>query len=372
MLKQTIKKHLINCRGPRISDKLVVFESDDWGSIRIPSQEARQELLKEDLIKESDPFSKYDTLETAEDYYALYDVFCHYRDRDGNHPVLTANVIMNNPDFDRIAESKFDNYYNESFLQTYKREQTGGDAFSALQEGIKRGMIYPQFHGSEHLNVTRWMKFLQQDNERYHFAFKRRCFSIDEVSSENRRGNLMAAYDYDNDHELDYIKKSISSGLAQFEKVFGVKSGTTVAPCFVWDTQVEKVLKENQVMALQGSFVQNFPVPGQVFQTQRRYSGQLNSVGQRYFVRNGLFEPSISSNVDWVNKCMESIAIAFKWGKPAIIGTHRINFCSRLDEPQRNKNLKNIKELLKKMLERWPEIEFLDSASLSDRYYSKY
>lgn len=372
MLKQTVKKHLINLRGSRIAEKLVIFESDDWGSIRIPSNGARQELLDKNLIKETDPFSRYDTLETADDYYALYEVLGKFKDKDGNHPVLTANMVMNNPDFERIASEDFTRYHNESFQQTYNRLAQGGDTFSALQEGIARGMIHPQFHASEHLNVTRWMRFLRQGDERYRFAFARQCFSIDELSAANRRGNLMAAYDYDTTEELDYIRESISSGLDQFEKIFKIKSATTVAPCYVWDPVVEKVFETTGVRAFQGSYQQNCPVMGKPFKRKYRYTGQKNAAGQQYLVRNGLFEPSLAPSADWVSKCMESIAIAFKWGKPAIIGTHRINFCSRLDEPQRNKNLKNIKELLKKMLERWPEIEFLDSASLSDRYNSKY
>ena len=81
-------------------------------------------------------------------------------------------------------------------------------------------------------------------------------------------------------------------------------------------------------------------------------------------VRNGLFEPSINDKVNWVDKCMESIEIAFKWGKPAIIGTHRINFAGRLDVQQRNRNLKDLDSLIKKVLNKWPDIQFADSASI--------
>lgn len=368
MFKQTIKKHLINARGSRIKDKIIVFESDDWGSIRIPSIEVQQQLLEKSLIKDKDPFSKYDALETTADYYALYEVFRKFKDNKGNHPVLTANVILNNPDFKKIEAGNFETYYNESFLATYKNYSGSENAFAALQEGIKQQLIVPQFHGNEHLNVSRWMKFLKEGNERYRYAFERNCFAIDEVNAENRRGNLMAAYDYNNTLELDYIKKSIVDGLKQFEAIFGFKSKTTIAPCYVWDKAVEQVFQERQVMSFQGSYVQNYPVEGKSFSKKYRYSGQTNEKGQNYYVRNGLFEPSITPNIDWVNKCMESIAIAFKWGKPAIIGTHRINFCSRLNENHRNQNLKDLEELLKQILKRWPDIQFSDSSKIINMY----
>jgi hypothetical protein len=368
MIKQTLKKHLINSRGSRLKSKLVVFESDDWGSIRIPSKEVRQQLLEKGLIKDKDPFSKYDTLETADDYTALCNVFEKFRDRNGNHPVLTANVIMNNPDFEKIAAGEFKTYYNESFLATYLNYPNSKNAFEALKKGIEQKMIVPQFHGNEHLNVSRWMKFLKEGNERYHYAFERKCFSIDEINGENRRGNLMAAYDYNNKKELQYIQSSIAEGLKQFEEVFGFKSKTTVAPCYVWDDEIEKVFHHNDVATFQGSFQQNCPIEDKGFKKKYHYSGQKNEAGQHYLVRNGLFEPSITPNIDWVSKCLESINIAFKWGKPAIIGTHRINFCSRLDENQTEQNLKDMEALLSQILQRWPEIQFIDSPSLLQFY----
>jgi hypothetical protein len=368
MLRQTIKKHLINSRGFQITPKVVVFESDDWGSIRIPSNEVRNQLLNEQLIKESDPFSKYDSLETANDYYALYDVFKKFKDMNGNHPVLTANVVMNNPAFEKIAEGNFEKYHSEPFQKTYLKYPNSEGAFEALKVGIENKLIVTQFHGHEHLNVMRWIKLLKEGNERYHFAFKRKCFSIDEINAENRRGNLMAAYDYDNRQELEYIQCSIAEGLKQFEEVFGFKSQTTVAPCYVWDAAIEKVFYQNNVETIQGSYQQNCPTEGKGFKKKYRYSGQKNSSGQQYLVRNGLFEPSIAPNTDWVSKCLESIEIAFKWGKPAIIGTHRINFCSRLKEKQRQLNLVSMELLLAKMLKRWPDIEFADTTAFKKLY----
>ena len=117
--------------------------------------------------------------------------------------------------------------------------------------------------------------------------------------------------------------------------------------------------------------MQNCPVPNENFKKIYRFNGQKNKLNQTYFIRNGLFEPSLDSNVDWVNKCLESIAIAFKWGKPAIISAHRINFVGGLDESQRTQNLKNLDDLLRIALKRWPDLQFTDSAALLQSYNKK-
>ena len=91
-------------------------------------------------------------------------------------------------------------------------------------------------------------------------------------------------------------------------------------------------------------------------------------MNQFYFVRNGLFEPALNSKIDWVAKCMESIEIAFKWGKPAIIGTHRINFVGQLDKHCRNRNLEMFDQLLSRITAKWKDVAFLSSDNLL-KYY---
>lgn len=367
-MKATLKKHIVNLTGKRLKQKYLIFESDDWGSIRIPDLKTREVLLKNNLLKQNDPFSRFDTLETNEDYNALFDVLNKHKDQNNNHPIITANIILNNPDFEAIQNINFEQYIAETFLDTYKKHSGSENAFKILEQGVNQKLMQPQFHGSEHLNVIRWIKYLKSKDERYRYAFNKKCFAIDENNNQNRRHNLMATYDYDNEEELAFIKKNINLGLKQFEAIFGFKSLSTVAPCYVWNNQVEEEMLNGGVFAFQGSFLQNFNIPEKSFKKIYHYIGQKNGNKQLYFVRNGLFEPSLNPNVDWVEKCLESIDIAFKWGKPAIIGSHRINFVGGLDESQRNQNLQNLDLLLKQIIEKWPEINFISSSDLTQKY----
>lgn len=53
---------------------------------------------------------------------------------------------------------------------------------------------------------------------------------------------------------------------------------------------------------------------------------------------------------------------AFFWGKPAIICTHRINYVSNLNPKNKEYSLDKLRLLISKLLEKYPDIEFLDSS----------
>jgi hypothetical protein len=366
-LKEYFKKHFVNARGTRTSKKVLVIESDDWGSIRIPNKEVQQHLVNESLIKLTDPFSAFDCLESADDYEALFEVLENHKDCFGKNPVLTANMVMANPDFEKIKDNQFQNYYFEPFVKTYKNYYPNYLTFGALEYGIKQKLMFPQFHAREHLNAMQWLIRLQNGDDRFLKAFDLNCFSIDDLSAGNVRSNLMASYDYQNDKELDFIKESINEGLNLFEQVFGFASKTTIAPCYVWNDNIESILNQAGVKCLQSSYVQQKNSYGQHHRIWQKM-GRSNQLNQKYFVRNVLFEPALNKKINWVNNAIESIAIAFFWDKPAIVASHRINYVAGLSGVNRAYNLEQLDELLNKVLKKWPDIEFINSEQLLDLY----
>ena len=366
---ERIKKNIINVPGKRLAKKFLVLESDDWGTIRMPGKEAYDKLLAKNLVQANDAFSKYDALETDKDLTDLFEVLAKYKDNKQNHPVITANTVVCNPDFDKIKESGYREYHHETFKDTYGATAERASALDLIKQGIGAKVYYPQFHAREHLNVPMWMELLAKKNPDFLYAFDLKCFSIDYKSSVNRRNNLMAAYDYYSPESFATISDSIAEGLRIFEDMFGFKSLSTVAPCYVWDSKIENVFNDNGVRYLQGSRFQHIPMEkSATFKKKFHYSGENNTSRQKYFLRNGLFEPSINHNVDWVNKCLESINIAFTWNKPAIIGTHRINFSGSIFPENREKNLALLDALLKAVLKEWPEVEFVSTVDLAKNY----
>ena len=79
-------------------------------------------------------------------------------------------------------------------------------------------------------------------------------------------------------------------------------------------------------------------------------------------VRNVVFEPT--SNSSSVTIALKQIQTAFFWNRPAIISSHRVDFCGHIDPKNRKIGIQALRELLQKIVRRWPEVEFMSSAEL--------
>ena len=99
-----------------------------------------------------------------------------------------------------------------------------------------------------------------------------------------------------------------------------------------------------------------------------RKLGEKNGRGQRYLVRNATFEPSLfKQNIsDPVGQCLWQIEAAFRMKKPAVICSHRINYVGFIDPENRDRTLKMLDKLLKTLLMRWPDVEFMTSPELGN------
>jgi hypothetical protein len=97
-----------------------------------------------------------------------------------------------------------------------------------------------------------------------------------------------------------------------------------------------------------------------------KYWGSKNKLGQVHWRRNVLFEPSSNQYFDWVDKCIAEIEIAFRWGKPAVISSHRENFMGSVFEHNRAQSLKKLQALLKAVVKKWPDVQFISSAQLAE------
>ena len=70
--KTFLAKNYVNYRGWSTKRKIVVIESDDWGSIRMPSKEVFNDLLAQGIPVDKSYFTKYDSLESREDLGQLF------------------------------------------------------------------------------------------------------------------------------------------------------------------------------------------------------------------------------------------------------------------------------------------------------------
>jgi hypothetical protein len=364
-LKATIGQNLNNIKGWRTDRKIIVIESDDWGSIRMPSKQVFDLLKENGVAVDRCSFCSYDNLASDRDLNALFEVLLAHKSRKNSHPVITANTIVANPDFDKIKKDGFENYHYEVFTDTISKYFDSTNVFETWKEGIKKGVFYPQLHGREHLNVALWMQNLRNKSAETLLAFEHKMFGISTDISKEKRKSYMAALNFQDLSELEYQKEILKEAQEIFLKTFGFKSKSFIAPNYVWSTQIEETLKEIGVEFIQSS--RNQIIPDAVANDSKyitHFTGQKNKNNQIYLVRNCIFEPATSRTKNHVEDCLDQISTSFRWKKPAIIASHRLNFIGTIDEANRERNLKLLDELLTKIIKKWPDVEFMTSDQL--------
>lgn len=347
----------------RTARHIVVFESDDWGSIRMSTRAAWDALLKQGYDLDKRRYERYDTLESAKDLEALFDVLRKHQDNNGNHPVITANMLMVNPDFQRIEQSGYKQYYYEPITNTYTKYYGDTSVLSLMRQGMDEGLFMPQCHGREHFNVSQWLRGLQAGDKDLLVAFKYGMCGIAPKEHSEKGNQLMNALLANNENEQESIDAIVAEGLNMFEKMWGFKSRTFVAPCYLWNTSTEKVLSDGGVQLIQTSRIGK-----SAYQTRERcfYSGKRNRYNQLYSVRNCKYEPSTNNSARNTDALMKQIDDVFAQHKLAVFSTHRINYVGGIDETNRSRTLTLLDVFLTKLQRRYPDVEFLSSDKLID------
>lgn len=333
----------------------------------MPSKDIYNKLNKANLIPKNDFYNRFDSLASEQDFTFLFEILTSVKDKNKNHPILTANTIIANPDFKKIKNSDFTEYHFEEFTDTLKKYPNHINSFKLWKEGIDNKLFYPQFHGREHVNIFRWLRSLQNNENNSRLAFENEIFGLKKFTSRGLRDGYMRALDFENLNQFRIIEESLTEGLEIFKNKFGYHSKSFIAPSYVWDKKVEKVLFKNGIKYLQGISYQHFPKEGKVdLKKKYNYTGKKNKLNQRYLVRNVFFEPTLTGSNQPIEEALKRIEIAFKYNKPAIIGSHRLNYIGFISSKNRDKNLILFKDLLKRIVKKWPEVEFMTSDQLGD------
>ena len=372
-IKKLISNHLVNITGHNTSRKIVVIESDDWGSVRMPSFDAYAKLIKAGIAVDKSPYCLYDSLCSTEDLKAMFAVLQKHKDCTGNFPIITANAVVANPNFEKIKASDFKVYSYETIDQTFERYFPNENPLALWSQGISQKLFFPQFHGREHVNVALWLEKLQQNDAVFCKAFEEKCWGISNDVYLSSSKSIQATFDYTLHEELNYLKETLIDGLQIFEKLFGYQSKSFIPNNYIWPTELNETLLQNGVEVMQGMKYQLLPKLDVEKKRRkiRRYNGQRigDKPGILQTVRNVQFEPSLlrnNSKKNAVANCLKQIEIAFFWKKPAVISSHRINFCGTLSKQNRILNLLLFDELLREIIKKWPDVEFMTTTELAN------
>lgn len=349
--------------------KLLLFESDDWGSIRTPSQAALDSLTACGDSAADNAFIRRDGLERREDLERLIDVLDRFRDQNGRPPCFTANFAVANPDFDRIRPAE-GIYEYEPFFRTYERcYGTGRAAMELLRQAERAGLIKPQLHTREHMNVARWMRRLGENVPDAVLAFQHRMIDVGASYTSAQRYGYMDALNADTDAELLALEENLTDAARIFRQAFGCSSKTFVASCFIWHPRTERILAQLGVRSIQTGFCQLTCSGEGTTRIRKRphYTGQRSPSGLVYMVRTCEYEPAYGRSIDRsVEMCLSQIERAFAARKPAIVDTHRFNYIGLLDPEGAEQRREGLRVLLARLLELHPDVEFVSAEELSD------
>jgi hypothetical protein len=364
-LKSKITRLLTNIPGWYTKRRIIVIESDDWGSQRMPSLRSLQTLIEKEipvLDGDSARYNRNDTLASSADFEGLFEVLSSFRDRNNNNPVFTAISLVANPDFDKIKEDHFQQYYFEPFTATLARFNRE-DALKLWKEGVENKLFIPQFHGREHLNVSVWMRALQSKDELTHKSFEEGFWGFSNKTYS--AVNYQAAFDLERKDDLLMHHEILKSGLDLFKTLHGYRADFFVPPNGPFNESLIKTVSTSGIKYVSTSKLHREPLGDGKTRKKFHYLGQKHKDGIRFLTRNAFFEPS-QSGKDWVNSCLNDIALAFKYCKPAIISTHRVNYIGTLNPKNRDIGLQQLNHLLSQIVKRWPNVEFLTSNQLGD------
>lgn len=361
MVVKSILKGFSNIPGWRTRKKIVVFESDDWGSLRMPNVQSYLRLNNLNVLPKKGIgaiINRFDTLETSVDLELLFDILYNYKDSIGNSAKFTALSLVANPDFKRIRESNYSEYHYELITETFNRFGLRS-VLNVYRQGNLESVFFPQFHGREHLNVQTWLRALQRNDKHVKTAFD---YEVTGIGSSNGV-SFQAAFDLELSEDLKKQEDILIDGVNRFNEIFGCSPDYFVPPNGKLNCYLEKVSSKIGIKYLNSPKLFKEALGEGMYRNRLRFLGNVNKSQQLYLTRNAFFEPYVMED-DAIQDCLRDISLAFMMLKPAIISTHRVNYVSGLDINNRDKNLRRLKSLLEQIVKRWPDVIFMSSSEL--------
>ena len=369
-MKRQLLDNLKNIPGWHTAEKLVVFSVDDYGNVRLDSKAARDRMVASGVELQG-RFDHLDTLETRQDLEALLDALSSVTDSRGRHAVFTPYALSANLDFDAMAQSE-QGYQYEPLPRTFERlaaDQPDAyeGAWSLWQEGIRAGLLKPQFHGREHLNVEVLERKRQAGDRTVKINIDNR--SMAGLGGESSMPGVGFTHGFGlwERSETARHRAIIADGLKLFEQVFGFHSKTFTPPAQKLHPELYPFVESQGVRAI------DKPLHCVRRLDRDRAAREFNALGRRRgqghvsLVRNVVFEPTNDRSFDSVGLALDQIAAAFRWRKPAIISSHRVNFCGHIDEDNRRFGLDALRRLLQAIIQHWPEVQFISADELVER-----
>lgn len=351
-----------NVIGWKTKKKIVVFSVDDYGNVRVDSKQAREKMNRAGLEVTS-RFDAFDALETKEDLIMLFEALSTVKDKNGHPAIFTPFALPCNINFEKIIESDGEEYEYELLTETFRKLKGYNGVWKVWQEGMEKELLCPQFHGREHLNVKVFNYLLRKKDKELKVCLENRSYTsitgkpFDAI-------NYTAAFDFQKLEDNKSLKQILVDGLECFNKVFGYRPTHFMPPMANIHSSNYDILKKSGIEVIDIGMIQKQHQGDNNYKTSFNYSGKKTEQGPILLVRNCVFEPTEVGIEFSIRNCLSQIKNAFAFNKPAIISSHRVNFCGHIDQKNRQAGIKALTELLKQIVKQWPDVEFMSSQQL--------
>ncbi len=318
-------------KEPYFADTPVLIESDDWG-----------------------PGGAYHAVRLR----GLLECLSRHIDHVGRCAVLTADTVLAVPDMPKIKASRPISYHRRFLDQAFPR------IHAEMMRGIKQGTLVPQLHGLEHLNANAILTRYAAGDPKVDTALQEDNWwdweSLDSpLQGHYVDGSRLPTTPID----LDSAEEIIGTATVAFEQMFGYPSISTVAPCYLWNSDIEVIWKKHKIGYIQTAGYRC--TERDKHGTYRQYppiirAGNKSDAGQRYLVRNVMYEPVDGRNTP--DTAFTEAMTARQQALPITISTHRYNFTR--SEAECRTALDGLGHLLIRIKQTFHRIRYLSSPEL--------
>jgi hypothetical protein len=336
-----------------IQNKVVVFESDDWGFCHIWDKSKINNLISKGYIKNKKTPYTYFCLESQEDIDILSKTALKYKDVYNHNFKITANFIVNKPDFDAIKDSGYSDIY-----------------FTDINKDIYKGIInnnifIPQYHGAYHYNINQWKFFLNNDKYNSRELCDNNIFILLEYNKDLYNGEYAQVTKNSIDfYDQSYIDLLVKDGLEKFHNIFGFKSLSSIAPSYYKNNLVEQAWIKNGIKYIQSDCESHiYKKNGKTVNKKTKQFDKDDHLIS--FCRNIIFEPSHSffSKIDIIPEMIQRINYISNKGEPLIFCSHSYNYIGGLNQSMRDYSIEKLSDILD-IITKEKNVIFLDSVEL--------
>ena len=145
----------------RFSGKYIIIESDDWGMKGSLDERGVKYCMKK-YGKINCSRWTTDSLETAEDLTLLFELIDSYRSSFNKPPIITANFITHNIDYNKSNDLSF-----IPLSQTLSNNVSINELY---HQGIDNKILCPQLHGYCHFDINKLSNYFNTDEGKKLFA----------------------------------------------------------------------------------------------------------------------------------------------------------------------------------------------------------